>query len=204
MKVGLGEEMMRVDYICDKLTEELIKNNSIVREDKEVYLYCFNTVIELVMNLCATILIGLFMGRVLETIILLLLIMGVRTLSGGWHAKTAWSCFVLSELSYFAIVYLSVWGSENIGMGVMVCSACIISVLIVILGPVSSANRKITKQEYPMLKRKLIALLIIWNVILFMLLYWKLYTCVAVISISYLYILMLESMELVKKQLGFE
>lgn len=149
------EKKTKIDFLCEKLTDELIENGSINKEERDVYIYCFNTIFETGMNIAFTLIIGCLLGKITETILLLFVIMTIRSFSGGYHAKTTWSCFIWSELSYFSILGLNhlVNGEYNIISGLVVGILLMLSIFL--CGPAPCRTVKISREEYFKNKKKL-------------------------------------------------
>lgn len=190
--------MKSVDRFCERITEELIQNQTIKAEDKEIYLYSFNTIIETAMNLIGVAIIGMVLGVLAETVIMVGVIMGVRSFSGGYHAKTTGACFLLSELSYFLILLCNYYSSIYLSRNVILIAGFILAGVIYQTGPVSCETKIITEEEYPHIKRKLAYTLLGANgaLILFAVAGWK--SLASVIVMCFIYIFLLEETEKIK------
>lgn len=94
------------NYISNKFVDYLIKNNEVRKDDREMYLYCISTSLEMLFNIIITLLIGVLLDKSLKTLLFLLLIIPLKSISGGYHAERSGSCFILSILIYLLSVSL--------------------------------------------------------------------------------------------------
>ncbi len=131
------------DKISGFITDTLIEGKVIKREEKNLYLYCFGTIIEMSANLLTTLIIGALLHRFIETLIFMLVFIPLRSFAGGYHCEKAESCFILSIL-----VYLTVMLSYKYLYGIAahwiyaICLADLMAVFI--LSPVVSPNKPLS------------------------------------------------------------
>lgn len=71
--------------LSEHITDLLIENGSIEKQDKSVYKYGIEMVIAIAFNIITVIIIGYAMGMFLECIIFLLFFMPLRSYAGGYH-----------------------------------------------------------------------------------------------------------------------
>lgn len=133
------------DKISGFITDTLIEGKVIKSEERNLYLYCFGTIIEMSANLLATLIIGALLHRFIETLIFMLVFIPLRSFAGGCHCEKAESCFILS-----ISVYLTVMLSYKYLCGISaywlyaICLADLIAVLI--LSPVVSPNKPLSEK----------------------------------------------------------
>lgn len=85
-------------YCTGKIVEWLIKHDAIENEDRELYEYALYSFWLLITPLFLAIVVGLFLGRVKEGMIIVIPFMLLRKFSGGYHAKHLWRCISCSAL----------------------------------------------------------------------------------------------------------
>ncbi len=172
------------------ITDTLIDGNVITKEQRSVYIYCFQTLIELFSNLMLTLILGVIFGKIIETIIFLLVFIPLRSTAGGYHCKTATRCLYLSILVYLFVIFTC---ELIIFLPKFVCIiVCIVNFMVIYLySPITSSNKPITIDEKN-INRKisiLIILIDIFTVIIMMMFNFGVYfiiletTTVAVISL---------------------
>lgn len=133
------------DKISDFITDTLIDGKVIKSEERNLYLYCFGTIIEMSANLLTTLIIGALLHKFIETLIFMLVFIPLRSFAGGYHCEKAESCFILS-----ISVYLTVMLSYKYLCGIsaywiyVICLADLITVLI--LSPVVSPNKPLSEK----------------------------------------------------------
>lgn len=134
------------DKISGFITDTLIEGKVIKIEEKNLYLYCFGTIIEMSANLLATLMIGVLMHRFIETLIFMLVFIPLRSFAGGYHCERAESCFILSIFVYLTVMmsYKYLYGI-SVYWTLAICLANFIAVLI--MSPVVSPNKPLSTKE---------------------------------------------------------
>lgn len=106
--LSLDNKILGVAFLFNKIssfiTDTLIEGNVIKNEEKNLYLYCFGTIIEMSANLLATLLIGAMLHRFIETLIFMIVFIPIRSFAGGYHCEKAESCFILSISVYLSVI----------------------------------------------------------------------------------------------------
>lgn len=145
------------DKISSFITDTLIEGKVIKSEEKNLYIYCFGTIIEMSANLLATLIIGALLHRFIETLIFMLVFIPLRSFAGGYHCEKAESCFILS-ISVYSTVMLSYKYLYGIAAYWIyaICLADLIAVFI--LSPVLSPNKPLSEKVKN--KNRLISILI--------------------------------------------
>lgn len=90
------------NYIVDKFIELDIIN----REDKEIYYYSYQYIIELLLFCFSLLIMSIPLSKVTSTIIFIITVIPLRTFAGGIHAYTKQSCCILSYLMYIICIYI--------------------------------------------------------------------------------------------------
>lgn len=142
-----------------KITQNLCKENIIPKDDFELYEYGFNMGITILFNIISTVIIGVIIGRVFESIAFLVFYIPLRSYAGGYHASTPWRCYFISiimlaiVLSGMKYLILADW----IYYVILAASAMIIF----ILSPVEDKNKSLDVEEFCVFRKRAIAILII-------------------------------------------
>lgn len=134
------------DKISNFITDTLIEGKVIKSEERNLYLYCFGTIIEMSANLLATLMIGALLHRFVETLIFMLVFIPLRSFAGGYHCEKAESCFILSIFVYLTVMlsYKYLYGISAYWI-LAICLANFIAVLII--SPVVSPNKPLSAKE---------------------------------------------------------
>ncbi|MEM1485834.1 accessory gene regulator B family protein [Oscillospiraceae bacterium PP1C4] len=136
--------------VAESITNSLITNGNIKSEDKEIYSYGFEMGIAMLGNLLTSILIGLFLGKLVECIVFLLAYMPLRSYAGGYHASSHLRCYFLSS-AILILVLLTIPSALALtspykSVMLVACSA----IIILILSPVQDSNKPLDDDERKM------------------------------------------------------
>lgn len=149
------------DKVSAFITDTLIEGKIIKIEERNLYLYCFGTLIEMAANLITTLIIGALLGKFIETLLFMLVFIPLRSTAGGYHCETAGKCYLLSMAVFLAVIltydYISV-------ISLYVCALiCVIDfAAIIILSPVASSNKPLTANEKTRNRRVSVILCLIY------------------------------------------
>ncbi len=87
-----------MDKYFTTILDFLEKNNSIKNNKRDIYEYGYELLISTLITIITIIFLGLLSGKLLSTIIFLFYFMPIRTVAGGYHAKTHVKCLILSNI----------------------------------------------------------------------------------------------------------
>ena len=134
------------DKMSAFITDTLIEGKIIKIEERNLYLYCFGTLIEMTANLITTLIIGALLGKFLAALFFMLVFIPLRSTAGGYHCKTAGKCYLLS-MAVFLFVILTYDYISAVSSYVCVLICVIDFAAIIILSPVASSNKPFTEKE---------------------------------------------------------
>lgn len=151
-----------MSYLSRNITSWLCKQGAVAEEDKELYeyaAYCFLlTSFPLIMALVFSAMID----GVKQYIAMLIPFMCLRQYCGGYHAKKAWICMVLS----FLTLVLTVQAAMRDTGGVLHWSLVLLaSISIIINSPIESENRRLDEQEKVIYHKKAILMVLFFLVV---------------------------------------
>lgn len=134
----------------DKYVNMLIDNGIIENEDREIYSYGLKQGILMILNIIITIVIGLLLQMMWQSILFMISYIPLRIYAGGYHARTQLKCFWYSILLIF-VVLLAIkfipWTSFII-LGLALISGTIVY----LLAPVEDQNKPLSKSEVKVYK----------------------------------------------------
>ncbi len=134
-----------------KLTQWLIENKAIEVTDKELYEYAFYSIGITISPFVIVLIFGLWMGVPIEGITMVLPFMCIRKYSGGYHAKSARTCFISSCIVLMVCIWLVTKIRYGIWLGIFVfVSVCSIAYF----SPIDSENRRLEEDEIQHCKKK--------------------------------------------------
>lgn len=157
-----------ISSAANNITNYLICEKVIKDDDREIYQYGFEQVFSSLLNLATMLLLGIILGKIYQSLVLILSFMALRSYSGGYHANTPLHCYLLTVMSISAALSIMKFITIDrfICLGLLVLS----SVVILLLSPIGSKNKPLDEIEKIIYRKKTI---IVWSV----------ETCVAIVFI---------------------
>jgi len=154
-----------------RLTENLIKNQIISESDSEIYRFGFETGFVLLVNVAVTLSFGFILGMPIESIIVLLVLIPLRSCAGGIHASNNIKCIILSTFLFSIVLIASRFSQSITSIAMILVLGIACSIIILALAPVQDANKPIKKDEARTLKQRTLKVLLIEIAILSLLLF---------------------------------
>ena len=114
------------------------ENNSIMQDEAEIYEFGIKQMLNVCLNVITTISIGVIMGQVLQSIVLMISFMMLRTYAGVFHASTPARCYLLTIITI--IVSLSVINNIKLFQKLSVLILILSDIVIWKLAPVVTAT----------------------------------------------------------------
>ncbi len=157
-----------ISSAANNITNYLICKKVIKDDDREIYQYGFEQVFSSLLNIATMLLLGIILGKIYQSLVLILSFMALRSYSGGYHANTPLHCYLLTVMSISAALSIMKFITIDrfICLGLLVLS----SVVILLLSPIGSKNKPLDEIEKIIYRKKTI---IVWSV----------ETCVAIVFI---------------------
>lgn len=157
-----------ISSAANNITNYLICKKVIKDDDREIYQYGFEQVLSSLLNIATMLLLGIILGKIYQSLVLILSFMALRSYSGGYHANTPLQCYLLTVMSISAALSIMKFITIDrfICLGLLVLS----SVVILLLSPIGSKNKPLDEIEKIIYRKKTI---IVWSV----------ETCVAIVFI---------------------
>lgn len=157
-----------ISSAANNITNYLICKKVIKDDGREIYQYGFEQVFSSLLNIATMLLLGIILGKIYQSLVLILSFMALRSYSGGYHANTPLQCYLLTVMSISAALSIMKFITIDrfICLGLLVLS----SVVILLLSPIGTANKPLDEIEKIIYRKKTI---IVWSV----------ETCVAIVFI---------------------
>ncbi len=135
------------DTLFENVITNMIDNGAITKEDEEIYVYGLKVVVALAINIATTLILGGIMGMLLNSIVLLLVIVPIRSYAGGIHASSYIKCYIYSVLILIITFGINKYYLYN-HVNIIVVGIVIAWLIIYAVGPITSENKPVTKEEY--------------------------------------------------------
>lgn len=133
-----------MEKCANTMTTWLIQSGVVEEEDRELYEYAAYSLLITISPLLLSVIFGIVMGRLIQSIILIIPFMVIRKFSGGYHAKQAFVCFIWSSLLLILCIYLSSCIKCNLLLGIVTIWALI---SLIVFSPIDSENRRLSQKE---------------------------------------------------------
>jgi len=135
-------------------------------DDLAIYAYGAEKYIAVRLELAAIVLLSLFVGRFLETIVFFAAFIPLRRFAGGYHAKDNLRCF-LGFLMIYTINLMILFVTPIELIGVLLLPFAFISAFLVLwLAPLPDKNKPFTQDQIKGLRRKSVKLLAVQTMII--------------------------------------
>lgn len=142
---------------AQKIADRLCKQDIIEDADKELYVYGFNMLLTVSLNIISTIIIGLLFGMVFESIAFLVAYIPLRSYAGGYHARTPLRCYIISLLLIVLILLTLRLIRESV-LALFVLST-IGTIICVTMSPVEDVNKPLDEAEIKVYRKKAMIIL---------------------------------------------
>lgn len=155
--------------LSHRVGNNLVRSGIVKEEDAEIYIYGINQIFVSVLNVSSALIIGLILGMFLESVVLMVAYIPLRSFAGGYHAKTPVRCYFASLFLIFAVLLFCKYVPYNLFLhgGMMIVS----SLVIIFLCPVQDNNKPLDDCEHRKYKKISIIILLIeflaWAVTIF-------------------------------------
>ena len=138
-----------MDAMSKKITNYLCRKQYIHISDKDIYEFGFKLLISDVINFSLVLLIGVALNKLLDGIVFLTVLCGIRRFSGGFHAKTFWLCRIAMIFTFLSVLIVSN-GIIIIEMPLLyIILFDIISLIFIsVFSPIKHIRKKLTKKHF--------------------------------------------------------
>ena len=151
----------------NKITKKLVDINVIEEADSELYEYGFWQGGVLFFNFLTVVLLGILFNILLESIIFLIFYGVLRTIAGGYHARTQHVCYILSVLLMIVVLTILKTFPWNI---ILCCILTVLSISVIfILAPVQDENKLLDEIEKKFFKKLSRIISLLYGFIIFLL-----------------------------------
>lgn len=139
----------------------LIYGKIISDSQHQLYEYCFNTILEIIISIISAVIIGIAFRKLTAVIIFMAVFFPLRTFCGGFHCETSRGCYIMS----MAFLIAAIWSYPYFRLmpQAFIIVAIINYVFIIFLAPVAGKHKQIPPDDNKRMKiTSLIITLIIY------------------------------------------
>lgn len=149
--------------LIDKIGNRFVRDGVITEEDKELYTFGMQQGLIILLNIISTIIIGIILNMVWQSVVFLLAYMPLRSYAGGYHARTQVRCYLISL--FITVVALLGMREINWTNFTALFSVIISAGIIYVLTPVEDANKPLDTSEKIEYKKKTRRILLLETIV---------------------------------------
>ena len=134
-----------LNSVAKRLTKHLVDAGVVSSDLDDIYIYGFEVLITSLLSTLLIFIAGIALGRIVETISFLIVFIGLRSFTGGFHANTYWLCTALTLSIYVSVMLLSMYVKvPNIVYWLLLPIGVIV---LLVKAPVRNPNKYLTDNE---------------------------------------------------------
>ncbi len=143
-----------IEKLVTTFVEFQLGIGTIQDDDVNVYRYGYTLMIEVILNMTLSLIVGALLRQIKEVIFFLCMFIPLRSFCGGYHAKKAWQCAIVSNLSVVGALALSeLLVQHSIPLFIIFLGETVLGIVIGYFSPVESQNKKFNAVEQKLYKK---------------------------------------------------
>lgn len=151
---------MMVHKLAIYMTDQIIKNNSELASEREIYVYAIETLLLQASVYLPLIIVSLYLKILFPMLIFLFFLIFLRGQTSGYHSNSAFSCFIFSILTsignvWFSLEYL------NDSLSLVFVLLVVSSLYIYKQAPINHVNLNLTNYEAKYMKKKTFRIMVV-------------------------------------------
>lgn len=162
-----------IKRISNYIINSLINNAIVKQEERKIYYYCIEGLIEIVGNLFIILMLGIILGKFIETLIFLFVFIPLRSIAGGYHVQNENICFVLSIIIFIIVIFSASYFANHLSISWSIKMHLLSSLNIILLCPVDSENKRLSYAKGKKLKIFSIILILISSLTLYIMVFFQ-------------------------------
>lgn len=168
--------------ISNYITDSLIENRIINENERCLYFYCIEGLVEVIGNVLITLIIGTLLGKIFETALFLVIFIPLRSLVGGFHVKNENVCFILSIAIFIEILLSALYLQESLEVMWSIRIYIVSMICILLIAPVDCKNKRLNKEKNIKLKKIILVFSAILSIVFLLVLKIKKYNYCFIVS----------------------
>lgn len=134
-----------LNKIATKLTKTMLASKIIAEDMFDIYVYGVELLLSFLFNTTIIMIAGILLGRILQTLLFLLIFVLLRSFTGGYHANTYSMCTFVTFLVYGGVLLLSELFVPSLLFYTIL--ALVGLALMLIFVPIEHPNKRITEKQ---------------------------------------------------------
>jgi len=136
-----------ISGLSSYLVEALLKNDIVEEEQAPVYQYGFEIFISTILTCIITVINGLIFRCIVPVFIYFGLFVLLRSICGGYHAKTYWQCNLTYLLVTIGVLLIYKYATVEQFSGLHYCIALLSVLITAVYAPVENENKPLSDKQ---------------------------------------------------------
>lgn len=175
-----------IEKFVDKIINNQLKENAILKEDVNIYRYGYVLVFEVLINIIITAIIAFISGSWIQITLFLVIYVPLRSFCGGWHSDKLWKCTIYSNIIIVLMLVSGEYMMKVVTDIVLFVLFIICSLFIFCISPVDTKSKPILEDEREIYKKKINLIILIHLGLFITMMLINIYKIMYVITFSYI------------------
>lgn len=139
---------MMINKLSSLISSKFVEHNIISKSVKDVYRYGIEITISSIIGFVITRLIGLLFRMLMQTMLFYVIFILLRSMTGGYHAKTYLKCnFIFSIITLFIVTFSKAAYEMQISFGILTLLFLPSIAIFIWIAPVENVNKPIKAEK---------------------------------------------------------
>lgn len=139
---------MMINKLSSLISSKFVEHNIISKSVKDVYMYGIEITISSIIGFVITCLIGLLFRMLMQTMLFYVIFILLRSMTGGYHAKTYLKCnFIYSIITLFIVTFSKAAYEMQISFGILTLLFLPSIAIFIWIAPVENVNKPIKAEK---------------------------------------------------------
>ena len=137
-----------INKLSSLISSKFVEHNIISKSVKDVYMYGIEITISSIIGFVITCLIGLLFRILMQTMLFYVIFILLRSMTGGYHAKTYLKCnFIFSIITLFIVTFSKAAYEMQISFGILTLLFLPSIAIFIWIAPVENVNKPIKAEK---------------------------------------------------------
>ncbi len=137
-----------INKLSSLISSKFVEHNIISKSVKDVYRYGIEITISSIIGFVITCLIGLLFRMLMQTMLFYVIFILLRSMTGGYHAKTYLKCnFIFSIITLFIVTFSKAAYEMQISFGILTLLFLPSIAIFIWIAPVENLNKPIKSEK---------------------------------------------------------
>lgn len=137
-----------INKLSSLISSKFVEHNIISKSVKDVYRYGIEITISSIIGFVITCLIGLLFCMLMQTMLFYVIFILLRSMTGGYHAKTYLKCnFIFSIITLFIVTFSKAAYEMQISFGILTLLFLPSIAIFIWIAPVENVNKPIKAEK---------------------------------------------------------